>query len=163
MMFSLTALLCPLLVFVFIIVIIVLIVRSAGRSVSRVTAESPRPPTSAATRLAEDGFWLSSYEPASIVYYHYWAAGTRHEGQIVFQPGNDGRQFIYTGARPEQVQIVRVVGPSGSATYVQDDSTDFTTPILGAVAAEVALDAIASAASDPPAAPSTPPQFPAAY
>jgi hypothetical protein len=164
MMFSLTALLCPLLVLTFIIVVIVLIVRAAARTASRVAASASRPPLNVVTQLGPDGFWLSSFEPASIVYYQYWAAGARHTGQIAFQPGNDGRQFVYTGVRPDQVEIVRVAGPSGDftpgpATYVDDGSTDITTPILGAAAAAAVYDAVSS---DPPAPPS-PPSFPAAY
>src|SRR5258706_11495798 len=115
MMISFTALLCPLLVLAFILTIIVLIVRAVGKSASR-AANSPVPPVNPTTRLAEDGFWLSSFEPSAIVYYHYWSGGTRHAGQIAFQPGNDGRQFVYTGVRPDRVEIVRAVGPSGEFT-----------------------------------------------
>ena len=163
MMFSLTALLCPLFVLAFIVVIIVLIVRNAGRAVSRTVAEAPRPPLSGAAQMADDGFWLSSFEPSAIVFYDYWAAGAKHSGQIAFQPGNDGRQFVYTGARPERVAIVRVVGSTddvsmGGGQYADDVSATF----LGAAATGAILEAVSSDAVEPPAPPS-PPQFPAAY
>jgi hypothetical protein len=167
MMISLTTLLCPLVVFAFIVVIIVLIVRSAGRTVSRVAAEAARPPLNVVTQLAPDGFWLSSFEPASIVHYQFWAAGAKHSGQTAFQPGNDGRQFIYTGVRPDEVEIVRVVGPSGDFTsgqaiYADDGPADITSSILGAAAGAAIYNAVASAAQEPPPPP-TPPSFPAAY
>jgi hypothetical protein len=84
----------------------------------------------------------------------------------LFQPGSDGRQFIYTGIRPDQVAIVRVENSSGAVVsnvppMIQDDGPDIVTPILGAVAAEAAFDAISSAAQPPE--PPSPPQFPSAY
>src|SRR5438132_11889010 len=100
-MISLTTLLCPLLVLAFIVVIIVLIVRSAARTVSSVAAGAAKAPLNVITQVGPDGFWLTSFEPSSIIYYHYWAAGTKFEGQIPFQPGADGRQFVYTGVRPD--------------------------------------------------------------
>ncbi|SRR6266536_4629544 len=167
-MISLTALLCPLLVLAFIVAIIVRIVRSAGRSGSSVAAGAARPPLNVVTQLGPDGFWLSSFEPSSMIYYQYWAAGTRYEGQIPFQPGSDGRQFIYTGVRPEQVAIVRVAGSSGDLTpglqpYIEDVSTDIVSPILGAAAVEAVWDAVSSDAPQAPVPPSPPPEFPAAY
>jgi hypothetical protein len=164
-MISFTALLCPLFALAFIVVIIVTIVRTLGRTVSNVAGGGPRP-LNVITQLGADGFWLSSFEPGSTVYYQYWSAGARHDGQILFQPGSDGRQFIYTGIRPDQVSVVRVENPSGDVVsnmppVIQDDGPDIVTPILGAAAAEAAFDAISSAAQPP--TPPTPPQFPSAY
>jgi hypothetical protein len=170
MMFSLTALLCPLLVLAMIAAIIVVLVRSLGRNVSRAAggAGGTQSPLNVVTQLAQDGFWLSSFEPGSVVYYNYWAGGAKHPGQAVFQPGQDGRQFVYTGIRPESVEILRVAGPGGGispgqAVYVEDDSPGIGGAIIGAVAADAVMDALGSAQSEPPAPPPSPPQFPAAY
>src|SRR5712691_5016102 len=133
MMFSLTALLCPLLALAFIVAIIVLIARTAVRTMSNVTGGGAKP-LNVITQLGPDGFWLSSFEPSSVIYYDYWAAGAKQAGQIVYQPGSDGRQFVYTGVRPEQVAIVRVEGPSGGVTSgipptIEDASPDIAGPI----------------------------------
>jgi hypothetical protein len=164
-MFSLTALLCPLFALAFIVVVIVMLVRTLGRTVSNASSGGVRP-LNVVTQLGADGFWLSSFEPGSTIYYQYWSAGAKHDGQILFQPGSDGRQFIYTGIRPDQVAIVRVENSSGAVVsnvppMIQDDGPDIVTPILGAVAAEAAFDAISSAAQPPE--PPSPPQFPSAY
>jgi len=164
-MFSLTALLCPLFVLAFIVTIIVILVRTLGRTVSNAAGGGTRP-LNVVTQLGADGFWLSSFEPGSTIYYQYWSAGAKHDGQILFQPGGDGRQFIYTGHRPDQVAIVRVESPSGEVVsnappMIQNDGPDIVTPILGAAAAEAAFDAFSNAAQPP--APPSPPQFPSAY
>ena len=162
MMFSLTALLCPLMVLAVMVTIIVLIVRSAGR---RVPQGSTTPSVNVAAQIAPDGFWLSSLDPGSAVFYRYWAGGVIREGQIVFQPGNDGRHFVYTGMQPNNVEIIRVVGPSGRVVtgpvYVDDDSPNLMTPIVGAIAAQTVADAFANQQPEPPSPP--PPQFPSAY
>jgi len=161
-MISITALLCPLFALAFIVLVIVMIVRTLGRAVSNVSGGGARP-LNVITQLGADGFWLSSFEPGSTIYYEYWSAGARNQGQILFQPGSDGRQFIYTGIRPDRVAVVRVESPSGdivSSTppIIQDDGPDIVGPMLGAAAAEVAMDAMAHATPPPP-----PPQFPSAY
>ena len=165
-MFSLTALLCPLFALAFIVAIIVMLVRTLGRTVSNAGGASGSGRLNVITQLGADGFWLSSFELGSTIYYQYWSAGARHDGQILFQPGSDGRQFIYTGLRPDQVAVVRVESPSGDVVsnvppMIQDDGPDIVTPILGAAAAEAAFGAIESAAQPPP--PPASPQFPTAY
>jgi hypothetical protein len=79
----------------------------------------------------------------------------KHSGQVPFQPGNDGRQFVYTGVRPEQVSIVRIVEPS------DDIQPDITPPILGAAA--VIFGSSSDDQLDTSSAPASPPQFPSAY
>jgi hypothetical protein len=101
-----------------------------------------------------------------VIYYQYWAGDMKRDGQTVFRPGNDGRQFIYTGMQPNNVEIVRVVDQSGSvvtgADYLEDDTPDIVPPIIGAVAGQAVADALANAQPEPPAPP-PPPQFPSAY
>jgi hypothetical protein len=101
-----------------------------------------------------------------VIYYQYWADDVKREGQIVFRPGNDGRQFVYTGRQPNNVEIVRVVDQSGGVVtgpvYYDDDSPDLVPPIIGAAAAQAVADALANVQPDPPTPP-PPPQFPSAY
>lgn len=147
---------------VVVITIIILIIRSAVRNRSNVTPGVPRPPVNAVTQVGPDGFWLSSLDPGSVIYYQYWADDVKREGQIVFRPGNDGRQFVYTGMRPNNVEIVRVVDQSGGvvtgADYY-DDTPDIVPPIIGGIAGQ----AVADAMRPEPPAPPPPPQFPSAY
>lgn len=67
----------------------------------------------ASTWITDDGFWVggNGCPPASVIHYHYWSGGVRNLGSIPFQPGPDGRQFVYTGLRPDQVAIASVVPP----------------------------------------------------
>jgi hypothetical protein len=117
-------LLCPMLAFAIVAIIIVLIVRAAMRSSSGGGPVVSSP--TVLTELAKDGFWITScpVEPGSIIHFAYWLGGTRHTGQVPFQPDNTGRQFVYTGARPEQVSITRIVEPS------DDVVSDIIPPII---------------------------------
>jgi hypothetical protein len=165
-MISFVALLPLFLVLAIPIAIVILIIRSVGRSGSNVRPGAPRPQVNAAAQVGPDGFWLSSFQPGSVIYYQFWAGGMKREGQIVFRPGNDGRQFVYTGMQPNNVEIVRVVDQSGGVVtgpvYFEDDTPSMLPPIIGAVAAEAVADALANAQPESPAPP-TPPQFPSAY
>ena len=62
-------------------------------------------------RTADDGFWLSttSYITGSIVYYHYYHLGNRHDDSVVIH--NSDQQFVYTGQTPVNVVIDRVEEP----------------------------------------------------
>lgn len=164
-MFPFTALLFALFAGAIIVVIIVLLIRSLGRTVST-AARGRAEPLNVVTQLGADGFWLSSFEPGAIIYYQYWSAGVAQGGQVVFQPGGDGRQFVYTGVRPDQVAVVRVESSSGELIsnippVIQDDSPDILNPILGVTAAQAVLDAMSSAAQPP--TPPAAPRFPNAY
>jgi len=145
-----------------IIAIIILIIRSAARRGSNVRPSLRRPPVNAATQVGPDGFWLSSFDPGSVIYYRYWAGGMKKEAQIVFQPGNDGRQFVYTGMQPNNVEIVRVVDQSGGVVtgpvYYEDDTPDIVPPIIGGIVGQAVADALRPEPPTPP-----PPQFPSAY
>ena len=150
-------LLCPLFGFALVVVIIVIIVRAIARAGSDAAGGVQASLPNVITQLGADGFWIVSCpaEPASMIHYHFWSGGVKHSGQVPFQPGTDGRQFVYTGARPEQVTIVRIIEP------VDDIQLDIAPPIFGAAAA-----IFGSSSDDQPdtsSAPPPPPQFPSAY
>jgi hypothetical protein len=154
---AIPALLCPLIGFAIVVLIIVVVVRAMARTGSGAAGGIQPSPPNVVTQLGADGFWIVSCpaEPASIIHYHFWAGGVKHSGQVPFQPGNDGRQFVYTGVRPEQVSIVRIVEPS------DDIQPDITPPILGAAA--VIFGSSSDDQLDTSSAPASPPQFPSAY
>ena len=162
---AIAALLILFMIPVVVVVVIILIIRSATRRGANVTRRVPRPPVNAPAQMGPDGFWLSSFEPGSVIYYQYWAGDMQREGQTVFRPGNDGRQFVYTGMQPNNVEIVRVVDQSGGDTgpvYFDDDTPDMVPPIIGAAAGQAIADAMANAQPEP-STPPPPPQFPSAY
>jgi hypothetical protein len=154
---SIVGLLCPLLGFAIVVFIIITIVRAAARAGSGAAGGIQPSLPNVVTQLGQDGFWIVACpaEPGSIVHYHFWAGGAKHSGQVPSQPGADGRQFVYTGARPERVSIVRIMQLS------EDVQPDIIPPILGAAAT------IWSASSDDrpdmSSAPRSPPSFPSAY
>jgi hypothetical protein len=149
--FPLTGLLCPMFFVAFLIVVVIAIIRIVTKSAS---GGFRRSGINVPTQLDQDGFWMVSCpaDPGSIIYYHYWSGGARYSGQVPFKPEADGRQFIYTGRRPDQVSVDRIV-------EVGDDGV---TPAV--IVADSALDL-----SDPPdtfSDPSPPPSsssFPSAY
>ena len=154
---ALPGLLCPLIGFAIVVVIIVAIVRAATRA-GRGGGGGIQPSLpNVVTQLGTDGFWIASCpaEPGSIIHYHFWTGGAKRSGRVPFQPGADGRQFVYTGARPEQVSIISIVEPS------DDIQPDIIPPIVGAAAT-----LFGSSSDDQPdtsSGPSSPPQFPSAY
>jgi hypothetical protein len=101
-----------LILFVIVAVGILLIFRAAMRANQGGSILSSTP--NVVTQIGDDGFWITSCpaEPSSIIHYAYWSGGVRHTGHIPFQPDSSGRQFVYTGARPEQVSITRIVEDS---------------------------------------------------
>jgi hypothetical protein len=147
-----SGLLCPLLFIGIFIFAIIAIVRLGRKSASGGLGGSGRPAVNVPTELDQDGFWMVSCpaNPGSIIHYHYWSGGVRYSGQVPFKPGGDGRQFVYTGRRPEQVSVTRVV-------EVDDD--DLTGSVIPPIIA-------AGSTWDPPNPPSPPPSpssFPSAY
>jgi hypothetical protein len=104
----------PILMVIFIAFVLFLVVRALGQAFSGSSGTNLGSPPNVVTQLGEDGFWLTACpaEPLAIIHYYYWVAGVRHSGHIPFQPDNQGRQFVYTGNRPEQVAIVRIVEAS---------------------------------------------------
>src|SRR6478735_735460 len=106
----LAAMLFPFFFFAFFVFVIIMIIRAVAKSASG-SGGSGRPPLNVPTQLGQDGFWMVSCpaDPGSIIYYHYWSGGARYSGQVPFKPEADGRQFVYTGRRPDQVSIARIV------------------------------------------------------
>jgi len=68
-------------------------------------SEGPRTVFPARSTLADDGFWIEAPEQAagSLVECVYFLAGERLVQRILYQPGADGKQFIYTGRPPEKL------------------------------------------------------------
>ena len=156
-MTPLIGLLCPFFILAIVVAIIVTVVRAAARAGAGDGGGIQPSLPNVVTQLGQDGFWIVSCpaEPGSMVHYHFWTGGVKHSGQVPFQPGADGRQFVYTGARPEQVSIVRILQVS------EDVQPDIIPPILGAAAT-----IWASSSDDRPdvsSAPPSPPSFPSAY
>ena len=65
------------------------------------------PPGNLKTSTADDGFWITSDQlnPATMLQYYYLVHGVQRMGQVPFQPDPDGRQFIYTGEKPDSVSV----------------------------------------------------------
>ncbi|MCX6929786.1 MAG: hypothetical protein NT154_42215 [Verrucomicrobia bacterium] len=154
---ALIGLLCPLIVVGIVITIIVLIVRAMIRAGSGAGGGIPPSLPNVITELGADGFWIVSCpaELGSMIHYHFWAGGMKHAGRVPFQPGGDGRQFVYTGARPEQVSIVSIVQPG------DDFQPDLMPPVIGASA--VIFGSSSDDQSFSSSAASSPPSFPSAY
>jgi hypothetical protein len=150
-------LLCPLIVFAFIVFVIVMIVRAIGRAGASSRGGGQAPPLSVTTQMGDDGFWIGPCpcDPAALIHFYYWSDGVRHSGQVPYQPGNDGRQFVYTGRRPDQVSIVRIV------EQADDTTPDIMPPLVaGAAAMWDSSPSIQPDTSSPPPASSS---FPSAY
>jgi len=60
-----------------------------------------------APTIVDDGFWFSADADAigQQLLYSYWLHGQLLQGKVVFQPDPEGRQFVYTGARPERITL----------------------------------------------------------
>jgi len=151
--------LCPLFFIGFIVVAIILTIRRARAARSAPGGSSL--PSAVPTELAQDGFWIVSCpaDPGSIIYYHYWSAGARYSGRIPFQPAADRRQFVYTGRRPDQVSIVRIV----SVAVDDDDGLTDTTLIPPIIAAGATWDPSDDSSAPSAPSPSSSPSFPSAY
>ena len=154
---SAIGMLCPLFILAIVVAIIVTVVRAAARAGAGAGGGIQPSLPNVVTQLGQDGFWIVSCpaEPGSIVHYHFWAGGAKRSGQVPFQPGADGRQFVYTGARPERVAIVRIVESS------DDMQPDIIPPILGASA--MIWGSSSDDRPDTSSAPPSPPSFPSAY
>lgn len=142
----------PLLVFVLVIIIFVMILRAVAQAAS--SGGTTRPQPQVTTQSVEDGFWILSCPAAAedIIYYHYWAKGARHSGQISYQPDAQGRQFVYTGEQPEQVSIVRI------GAVIEDTSPSILPPVIGTMGGMWDSDNTPSQPSSPPSS-----GFPSAY
>lgn len=150
--FALVAL-CALAIFAFIIVALIrAIARGSGSGGSVVAPVSG----GIANQMGADGFWIFScpHDPGSILHYHYWCNGLRRGGKVPYQPGADGRQFIYTGERPERAVIVQV-------DEVDDSGIVLMPPPI--IAASTTIWDSSSGPMDNPPAPPAPSGFPSAY
>jgi hypothetical protein len=90
--------------------------RSSGQRLAR-------PPANLTTSMADDGFWITSegLSPSTMLQYYYWIHGVQRMGQVPFEPGPDGRQFIYTGEAPDTVSVV-LADAALSAVLPEQDS-----------------------------------------
>jgi len=107
-------------------------------------AEEPRTVFPARSTLADDGFWIEAPEEAagSLVECVYILAGERLVQRFLYQPGADGKQFIYTGRPPEKLAFYTQGDPgSGDSTPSLTDvggdrdwgnDTGATTPAIAA-------------------------------
>jgi len=154
---AMTGLLCPLFVLAFIGFIIFLIVRAVGRAASGTGGGAQGSTVNVPTQLGADGFWVGPCPcgPMAVIYYHYWSGGARHSGQIPYQPGPDGRQFIYTGRKPDQVSIARII------EQADDTTPDILPPIIAGTSGVWGLPP--SDEPEPPSAPPSSSSFPSAY
>jgi hypothetical protein len=118
----------PIIVPIFIALIAFLVIGSIILSIIRAIAggirSSSTQPRVIDSTLEQDGFWIvdDSLEPGETVQYQFWANGERRTGQIPFQPDASGRQFIYTGGRPERV-VIRAIAAAGAASVILADAT----------------------------------------
>lgn len=82
-----------------------------GRPVRATRREGPR------IRPGDDGFWveLPDVESGSEVRYRCVVDGQEQTASFTWEPGPEG-QFIYTGGRPSDVEIIEIIGPGGAFT-----------------------------------------------
>jgi len=82
--------------------------------------------------LGYDGFWLegSTIPAEAIIVYVYMLGTISKSGQVRYVPRANGH-FVYTGAKPDGVEVIRVSVDGSDSTdfdYVPSDSTDYSTP-----------------------------------
>jgi hypothetical protein len=115
--FALAALLAVAVVIIVVIVLLLQQPRPPQQEEERPWAptreELPRRTAGFDVRLAEDGFWLVAPSVAygSTVRYRCRVEGRLEHGSIPFEPGAQG-QFVYTGGRPSEVEVLQVDPPS---------------------------------------------------
>lgn len=158
---AIASLFCSFMVFA---VVIIVIIRLARANANRSVVQSPPASvlqTNVTTELGPDGFWISNcpVPPSSVVDFSYWSNGRQYSARVAYQPDASGRQFIYTGVKPDRVSISQIIEPS---------HPDFSDTILpGLAAASVLLNSgfrdDGPPMPPPPPRPPEPPQFPSAY
>jgi formylglycine-generating enzyme required for sulfatase activity len=94
-----------------VVVVVILLARSLG---SRDRLGAAGPSRDLRIREADDGFWLElpGVGRGSQVRYSCRVAGQVQSGSIEYEPGQQG-QFVYTGGRPTDVQVMQVIPPMG--------------------------------------------------
>ena len=142
-------LLCLMFAVAVVALIVILIIRAALRANPGGSLGPSLP--AILTQLADDGFWITScpVEPGSIIHFAYWSGGARHALQVPFQPDATGRQFVYTGAAPQQVSVLRITGASAGVVDILPPMINTPDPFW---------DSSSSSQSS-----SAPPGFPSAY
>jgi hypothetical protein len=122
--------LCTVLGFGLIAVMVFKLVRSVTGS-GRNRRWMDRTPVDLMTSMGDDGFWISSdrVSPSSMIRYYYRVEGVQRMGQAPFQPGSDGRQFIYTGARPDSVSVA-LADPAAAGVEDPNVPPPISTPFL---------------------------------
>ncbi len=68
--------------------------------------------------------------PGSTVRYRYRASGATRAGHVDYEPGPEGL-FVYTGDRPEDVEILTVLPPGNLGNKVGDLDLDSDTARSG--------------------------------
>ena len=156
----LIGLLCPIGILAFFVFVVIKIVQAIQAHNPGVPPVAESRSDNVTTQLAADGFWIISCPaaPMSTIYYYYWSAGARHAANIPYQPGADGRQFVYTGVRPEQVSISRIVEPDDDTPA--SSGTGPLDVLPGVIVADAVLNAMQP--NEPASAPESP-RFPTAY
>lgn len=101
---------------VVIILIVILVVKGqAGRGGFGAAGPGPPPfgPDDISTREQHDGFWLDlpGVERGSQVRYRCRVDGQEQTGAVDYEPGPQG-QFVYTGGRPTDVEVVEIIHPT---------------------------------------------------
>lgn len=88
--------------------------------------------------LGYDGFWLegATIPAGALIVYVYMVATNSHSGQIRYVPRANGH-FVYTGAKPDGVEVIRVSvdgADSPDVEYFPPDTIDTTDSSTAAVA-----------------------------
>ncbi len=89
--------------------------------------EHQHSPSAEPVRLADDGFWLHGFQPGSNLLCSYWVMNQMH--QITTQIENSEQHFVYTGHRPESVDILSI-DDAEEETSISDwvpEDTDLST------------------------------------
>lgn len=79
---------------------------------------------SSTVQVSDDGFWIrtAGYTIGANLFYHYYAAGMRHDGSCLINSGD--RQFVYTGNQPSEVHIDRIDEPDDPPQQPYDSTQD---------------------------------------
>ena len=112
--------------------------RSGPRPVSRPVVHVER---------VNDGFWLNlpAVPPGAQVHYRYLLQGQHRSGKMPYEPGPRGL-FIYTGDRPQDVEVLEVINPDDIGTALPAEGPELMPPPV-----------------EEPPAPQPAPGFPSAY
>ena len=76
------------------------------------------------THIGDDGFWIYSPDTSRgrAISYNAVVDGVEQPGSIA-SPGSQG-EYVYTGARPSSVKVLRMADAVAAATLLGQDTTD---------------------------------------